>query len=421
VSTNPVNDGLFHHVVISYDGATMNLYFDGVIIGTTPFVQQGYAPLYYYQIGTGYTGGWDGTPGEWFPFSGIIDEPSLYTRALTAVEVAALFNSGSAGKCAPPGAGLVLRHRYSFDEPASSLVVTDSIRSANGILVYGSPEAPYTNGISDGSSLSGNGTLVLNGTSGCVSLPPRLVSALSNFTIEAWVTWYGPSTSAWQRVFDFGFNDRGTNANGIGTNYVIFTPARGGNGLPGFEETTVNPFGNTVDPEALILTGPGPMAIGEEVFVAVTYDPLGSSTRLYFNGDLVGSSSNVVNASSRFTDYTDWLGRSQWQRDPFFNGSYNEFRIWEGVLSDLEIASHHAAGPDQQFVTSRPVINFTKGEGFVLLSWPSDGTAAFQLQSSPALPIPAWFAVTNVIASSNGSYRVVLPLTGAPAFYRLKQ
>jgi hypothetical protein len=421
VTTNLVNDGQFHHVVVTYDGSLETVYLDATVIGTNAFVQQGYAPVYYYELGTAYTGGWDGAPGGWFPFTGIIDEASLYVRALSAADVTALFESASAGKCAPPNAGLVLRHRYNFDGPPSSLVVTDSIRGANGILVYTSPDPPYTNGVSDGSAFTGNGTLQLNGTSGCVSLPPRLVSSLSNFTIEAWVTWNGPGTSVWQRVFDFGISDKGTNANGIGTNYVIFTTARGGDELPGFEETTVNPFGNVVDPQAVVLTGPGPMTIGEEVYIAIAYDPLSSLSKLYFNGVLAGSSTNIVNATSLFMDYSDWLGRSQWQRDPLFNGTYNEFRIWQGILSDQDITSHYAAGPDQQFVTSRPVMNITRAGASLVLSWPAEGTEAFQLQSTTNLLVPAWAPVASDVTLTNGSYRVMLPSAGEPAFYRLKQ
>ena len=420
-TTNLVNDGLFHHLVVTYDGTLEELYFDGAVIGTTPLIQQGYSPTYYYEIGTGYTGGWDGTTGDWFPFTGIIDEPSLYTRALSAAEVANLFNSASAGKCAPPGAGLVLRHRYSFDGPAAGRVVTDSIRGANGLLVYGSPGPPYTNGIPDGSGFSGEGSLQLTGSNGCVSLPPRMLSSLSNFTVEAWVTWNGPDTNVWQRVFDFGISDRGTNANGIGTNYVIFTTARGGTGLPGFEETTVNPFGNVVDPEALVLNGPAPMPIGQEVYIAITYDPLTNSTRLYFDGVLVASSANVVNPTSQFMDYTDWLGRSQWDRDPFFNGSYNEFRIWQGILSDQDIASHFAAGPDQQFVISRPVLTIAPAGNSILLSWPSDGTAGFQLQTTKSLLSPSWEAVTTNVTLSNGHYSSLLTASGSSAFFRLAQ
>lgn len=419
VSAGIVNDGQFHHAVLTYDGATEALYLDGALLTSAPFAEQGYALLYYYQLGTGYTGGWDGTPEDWFPFAGIIDEPSLYTRALSGGEVAALFNAGSAGKCAPPGGGLRLRHRYSFDGPTSGVVVTDSIRGANGVLVYGNAVAPYTNGVADGSGFTGNGTLSLAGSSGCVTLPPRLISSLSNFTVEAWVTWNGPGTSVWQRVFDFGFNDQGTNANGIGTNYVIFTPARGGTGVLGFEETTVNPFGTQVDPQSLILTGSGSLPLGQEVYIAIAYDPVSGSSRLYLNGALAASASSAFNPTRRFTDYSNWLGRSQWQRDPFFNGSYDEFRIWEGILSDQDIASHYAAGPDQQFVTSRPMLNISRSGPGLLLSWPDNGSA-FQVQSTTQLPGAAWVTITNQVTLSNGLYSVSLPASPAAVFYRLK-
>ncbi len=421
ISPRVVNDGQFHHVVVTYDGALEALYLDGALIGSTPLVQEGYSPLYYYQLGTGYTGGWDATPEDWFPFAGTIDEPSLYNGALSAGEVAALFAAGSAGKCAPPGAGLVLRHRYSFDGAPSSTEVTDSIRGANGWIVYGSPGAPYTNGVPDGSSFSGNGTLNLGGASGCVLLPPRLVSVLPTFTLEAWVTWNGPADSVWQRICDFGISDRGTNANGIGTNYVILTPARGGTQLPGFEETTVNPFGTNVDPQSLVLTAPGPLPLGQEVYLALTYDPVAGSARLYLNGALAASASGVFNATSRFTDYSDWLGRSQWDRDPFFNGSYDEFRIWEGILSGPDIASHYAAGPNQQFSTTRPVLSLALVGGRLILSWPSDGTGGFQLESTPVLSPPAWTTVTNALALISGHNQVALPATAGRGFYRLRQ
>jgi hypothetical protein len=421
VSSAVVNDGNFHHVVATYDGAVETLYLDGTSIGSTPLTQGGYAATYYYELGTGYTGGWDGTTGEWFPFTGVIDEPSVYNRALAAGEVATLFRAGSAGKCAPPEPGLVLRHRYSFDGAPGSLVVTDSVRAANGVLVFGSQTAPFTNGVPDGSDFSGNGTLNLQGTCGCVLLPPRPISGLSNFTLEAWITWNGPVTSVWQRVFDFGLSERGTNAMGLGTNYVIFTPARGGTELPGFEETTVNPFGTNVDPEALVLAGNQSFPIGQEVYFAVTYDPGGGSARLYLNGVLVGSASGTFNTTSRLTDYSSWLGRSQWDRDPYFNGSYDEFRIWQGILSDQEIASHYAAGPDQQFATFRPTLTLARSGANIVLSWRSDGTAPAQLQSTTRLFPATWLDVTNSVGFSNGTYSVMLPASAGATLYRLRQ
>jgi hypothetical protein len=103
ITTATVNDGLFHHVAVTYDGTTQNLYLDGTLIGSKPFTQRAYAANYFYQLGTGYAAGWPGATGGWFSFDGIIDEASVYNRALTAAEVAAIFNAGSNGKCPPAG------------------------------------------------------------------------------------------------------------------------------------------------------------------------------------------------------------------------------------------------------------------------------------------------------------------------------
>lgn len=163
------------------------------------------------------------------------------------------------------------------------------------------------------------------------------------------------------------------------------------------------------------------MPIGDEVYIAITYDPLTNSARLYFDGALVASSSNVLNATSSFMDYTDWLGRSQWDHAPFFNGSFNEFRVWDGILTDQDITSHFAAGPDQQFVTTRPALSISAATNGVLLTWPADGTASLQLQTTYNLYAPSWVALTNTSTLSNGHYSVVLPFDAGSAFYRLAQ
>src|SRR5262249_48079348 len=118
VSTTPVNNGNFHHAVMTYDGANEFLYVDGALIGGRGMTQQAYATNYYYQLGTAYTDGWLDAPGGWYPFHGVVDEATLYNRALSSGEVAALFNAGAAGKCNAASFAGPLRHRYSFNEPA---------------------------------------------------------------------------------------------------------------------------------------------------------------------------------------------------------------------------------------------------------------------------------------------------------------
>jgi hypothetical protein len=417
-STNRVADGVFHHVAVTHDGTQQILYLDGAVVGSQSFTQTGYANDYFYQIGTGWSDGWPETPGGWFPFTGLIDEPSFYSRALTSTEVRALYQAGSAGKCAPPDVPALV-HRYSFNHAAGEQTVTDSISGSHGILYYANSSAPWTNGTPDGSDFTGTGTLRLNGTSGYVGLTPRLVSWFSNATFEAWIKWYGPATSVWQRVWDFGSSNGGTNAAGNGTNYVIFTPALGGTELPGFEETTVDPFGTEIDPDALILPGQGKFPLSQEVYVAVTYEPAAGTARMYFNGALVSSTNKSLNPLIVMTDYNNWLGRSQWTRDPFFNGEYNEFRIWDGALTAQDIANHYAAGPDQQFVRVRPYLWIQRGSNEINISWFTNYAEGFALQRTWNPGSTSWTAVTNLPVVTNGSYVVTINATNGPGFYRL--
>lgn len=419
-SALPVNDGRFHHAVITFDGSSEALYLDGSWLASTPFVQQGYADNYSYQLGTGWSDEWPGAPGGWFPFKGIIDEASLYSRALVPAEIKALFDAGNAGKCAGAG-GPVLLHRYSFNSAVGSRVVSDSVGGANGILYNYSSTAPFTNGFPDGSSFF-NGTLSLNGGNAYVKLPPGLISSLSNVTFEAWIIWRGTSsTNVWQRIFDFGFSDAGTNASGFGTNYLMLTPSRGGTEAFSFEETSVNPFGSVQDTNALILNGAGPLPIGRGVFLAVTYDPIAGQSRLYLDGLLAASASGAFNPLSKIVDRNNWLGRSQWQRDPFFDGIYEEFRIWEGILGPADIANHFASGPDQPFMTPRPWLQLERAGNAVTVSWPTNNAGGFQLETATSIQNPSWVPVTNTPGTLNSSFRVTLPVGASAALFRLKK
>jgi len=97
VSTNEIPINEFSHVAGTWDGTTLSVYLNGVLEasvapGKTPAAST--CPLYIggFQDACGYTGQF---------FHGIVDEPSLYNRALAASEVQALFAAGGAGKCAP--------------------------------------------------------------------------------------------------------------------------------------------------------------------------------------------------------------------------------------------------------------------------------------------------------------------------------
>lgn len=83
--------GCFNHVAGTYDGSVMRLYLNGVLVGTNDVV------------GTVNSDGESGhfsNPPE--PLIGLLDEVQVYSGALTAGDIQAVYDAGGAGKCAPP-------------------------------------------------------------------------------------------------------------------------------------------------------------------------------------------------------------------------------------------------------------------------------------------------------------------------------
>jgi hypothetical protein len=93
--TRNINDGQWHHIAGVYDGTNKYIFVDGTLDVSAPatgLISQNGQPLC---IGN--------TP-EHFErgFNGLIDEVSIYNRALTASEIQSIYNAHSAGKCFTP-------------------------------------------------------------------------------------------------------------------------------------------------------------------------------------------------------------------------------------------------------------------------------------------------------------------------------
>ena len=132
-----MNDGAFHFVAVTYDGTTETVYLDGTVIGTLAGTQQAYAPVYYYQLGTGYTNGWTGGNGGWYSFTGLIDEAALYSRALSSNEVQANYNAGLAHSSAIVGLGNIASQNYALTIGALSPATTTTLSGTSGSVSYG--------------------------------------------------------------------------------------------------------------------------------------------------------------------------------------------------------------------------------------------------------------------------------------------
>jgi hypothetical protein len=286
-----------------------------------------------------------------------------------------------------------LKHRYSFCEDQGTPKAHDVVGNAHGIL-HG------------GASFSGSGTLALNGVDGYVDLPNGIISTLSNATFETWVT--STDSRSWVRIFDFGSNDAEDTQN-AGSNYVSLT-AQGPTNLR-FEAKPGN-AGPTP-----ILLGSGPLATNEEIHIVVTYNQLSGTVRLYTTGVLIDSGLLTVPLSS-ISDFNNWLGRSQFN-DPYFNGAYNEFRIYDGAMTPAQVLNSYQQGPDA--AVSSTSLSITRSGPNFIISYPA-GNCDFFLESSTVLGPNAQWVPVNASQSQNGDRVEFTVPSDAPAkFFRLSK
>ena len=142
--------------------------------------------------------------------------------------------------------------------------------------------------------------------------------------------------------------------------------------------------------------------------------------RLFVDGKLIAVNTLVsITPADLGSTSNDWLGRSQFN-DPYFLGSFDEFRIWEGAMKPAQVAASFAAGPDAS-IGGVSLGIASQAADKVALSWPSSATG-FVLEPATTLSAGAvWTAVTEVPTQDAGLFKLTLARTGAATYYRLRQ
>jgi hypothetical protein len=106
----------WYHVAVTSEGTNTTLYLDGTNVGSgylpfnTPADSQLFIGGIYYQFAT-------------YQMIGLIDEVSIYNRALSSNEIAAIYNAGSGGKCNSHPYPPLPRTATATSELAGSIVV----------------------------------------------------------------------------------------------------------------------------------------------------------------------------------------------------------------------------------------------------------------------------------------------------------
>jgi hypothetical protein len=305
---------------------------------------------------------WSVTPGDVISINQGVGPVSGATGSVTVLPTATttytLTNStsgtsaqGTATLFAPP----TLKHRWSFSE-ASGTTVNDSVGTAHGIIRgtgWSRTNASGGGASPDRVRLPGGGS----GSAPYIDLPNAIMNGLTQVTFEGWLTLHGAQN--WSRYFDFGTSTIGeVNAPGgsfDGSEYMLISAQVGGTTTSRRLAMKDNGVENSFD-----VTGDA-VTYGTEFHFAAVYDPAGNNGTprfsYYKNGVLLGS----LNTAFRPQDLVfvnNWLGRSNWSGDNNTNGSYNEFRIWNGPLSAAAISANFTAGANT-VPAPAPITSFT--------------------------------------------------------------
>ncbi len=380
-AANTISTNSLQHVAVTYDkasGAAM-LYINGVMAVSNNIGS--FTPQTTYPMNIGRR---TGQPiGDGDTFSGLIDELSLYNRALSASEIAAIYNAGSAGKCAPastacypPPSGIA--GWWPGDGNANDIVGGD-----NGILEGGATFAPGKVGLG----------FRLDGTNGYVQIPDSATLKPTNVTVEAWV-WLDPNISTtdneqivfkqntWSYYFEGYTILKAHVDNGDGTFTDRFSSVVSRNG------------------DQVVIYSTTAVQRGVWYHVATTYD--GNQLTLYVNG--VAEASAIAGFPLDYGTEPVFIGTTgvSGVYINMFAGIIDETSIYNRALSASEIQAIYAVGsagkckePLPPGITVQPTSQMTVEGSNVVLSVTASGNGPFSYQWS--------FNGTNISGATNAT------------------
>ena len=149
---------------------------------------------------------------------------------------------------------------------------------------------------------------------------------------------------------------------------------------------------------------PVPLPVGVWTQVAVTLD--GRQAVMFINGRAVAVNASVNLLPSDVSGTADYLGRSQFAADPYFNGQMDSVQVSSQTL------------PVEQITASS--VGISNAASALILNWPS-WTNGLGLYAASNLDANAnWAAITNPPVTTNGINFLTLTPTNSQMFFRLQ-
>jgi hypothetical protein len=214
--------------------------------------------------------------------------------------------------------------RYDFEDTTTT-VIDSSSRGKNGTL---SDVAAWT-----ASGRNHRGIALSGGTPPArfVALPDGVLTGVNDFTISAWVK---PNTIAnWMRIYDIG--------NAAPSPRWMFLTLHGFTGPVGSvvdDGVHASSFGGDGAHE-IISASSTQLPVGVWKHVAVTGS--GGVRTLYIDGYPAGTATTALAVPPSDMEPiggNSWIGKSRFAPDPGLDGTLDDFRIYNRVLSQAELA-----------------------------------------------------------------------------------
>ena len=204
-------------------------------------------------------------------------------------------------------------HRYSFQE--SGVLVEDSVSGKTARVI-------------GGASMTGDGSLTLDGVNDYVLLPAGLLSPYSSATLESWVTWTDQHATEWQNIFYFG-NSR--------SQWMFLSPNSQGTAR----------FAIAINSAEIRANAPSPLPIAttQPMHLVVTIDDVTHVAKFYRDGVLLSEASRIPSLTN-LEDSTNSLGKPIFSGFPTLEGTFYEFRIHDRAFSQQKVQQSFNLGAD---------------------------------------------------------------------------
>lgn len=155
---------------------------------------------------------------------------------------------------------------------------------------------------------------------GHVTMPAGLLADACEATIATWV-YINSNSNAFSRIWDFGQDT---------TTYMFLTPITN---IDNFARFAISVRGNQHEQGIK-----APLAVPTLKWTHVALVIGASGATLYFDGAEVGSNTTMtLRPADLGRTINNYIGRSQFSTDPYFDGNIDEFRVYDRALSAEEV------------------------------------------------------------------------------------